>query len=567
MRRICLLAILIALGVQTNPAPAQNVKEALQVIPDDALGFLLVNRIEETRLKIEGVAKRVKAPLESDHLLPLLKSAKGLNGKGSLAIAVFAGGADDPKPTPVLFFPVSDYKAFLGQFEPGDPSATITDITFPFPGKPTKMVAGKRGSFAVVTLAGRRDLLEIALKSGKSVAAWAEPLEAWLSANDASGVLTPKGLQVVTALVRKGLGEIKGKMVAGPAEVPFLGQWLEGVGGFVKTVEADVTHVALGARIDAAGNVQLGLQSLFAKGSGFAKAGAASKVLPGGPLAGLPAGPFAFALGGSMSEKLMQGMMSLNLEMLKAMAKDVPRDQMKKLEEAYAQMGKGLQGMGFVMQVGKEGDLPFNNLIGVMHVDNASDHMERYVKGVRVMNEVLKGLEIPFLPAQEIKKVMVNGRDALETTMDFGRGMALPEEQKALMEKIFGPGGKLTFSQAALNDRTILLRYTPASGLKDLLGAKGGLAEDPEIAKTAALLPEGSQWAFYLHPQGTAQWIGQLVGSFAPMPVAMPGFPKTAPVGIGFKLAETGLEIRAVIPASVLDGIGTLPKGKKRELE
>jgi hypothetical protein len=50
MRWSCLFATFVALFVQARPAPAQSVKETLQVIPEDAAGFFLLNRVEQTRV-------------------------------------------------------------------------------------------------------------------------------------------------------------------------------------------------------------------------------------------------------------------------------------------------------------------------------------------------------------------------------------------------------------------------------------------------------------------------------------------------------------------------------------
>ena len=37
----------------------------------------------------------------------------------------------------------------------------------------------------------------------------------------------------------------------------------------------------------------------------------------------------------------------------------------------------------------------------------------------------------------------------------------------------------------------------------------------------------------------------------------LPEFPQTPPIGVGIKLSATGLEKRLVVPAAVLDGVGS----------
>ncbi len=570
MRWSCFVAALIAFGFPATSARAQGVKEALQIIPEDALGFVLVNRIEQTNDKIAGLTKRLGTPLPGGTLLALIKTKlgvqKGLNEKGSAAIALFPPSDEDPE-IAVIFLPVTDYKEFLEPFRPKDASGAITEITV----AEITMLAAKKGAFALVGQRHQRSVLEKALKAKKNVAAWAAPLTAWLNHNDVAGVMTPKGLKTVTALMRQGLERAKEGFAEAPPEAQFMVKWIDKLGGFVKSIETDVTHVGLGGRIDPAGNLHVNARALFAKDSGFAKGAAGFKPLPGGPLVGLPAGPYAVALGGMLPENAMLAMMNLNLEMIKTLgnAKDLPAEKLKKLEQAYAQMAKGVNGMGMVMHVGKPDEPLFASMVAVMHTDNAPEYLARYAKGMKGMNEVLKDLKIPFMPSSEFKRVKVNGVTALEITTDLTAGIPNPDELKALYEKMFGPGGKMTMAMAPLNDTAVIMRYTPASGLKNLLGAKGpGLAADPDIVKTASLLPKGAQWAFYVNPKGMRDLVHGAIKAFSPMPIEVPAFAKTPPVGFAVKLAETGLEFHAVLPAAVQEELGAfIPKVKKLKVD
>lgn len=556
MRRSSLWTVLLALAFQV-PAPAQGVKEALDVIPDDALGFFLVNRLEQTNQKVEGLAKRYKLPTDENPLAWLL-AQKGFNGKGSAAVLLFAdakGGEAGGDKGVVICLPVTDYQAFATGLG-GDPTGKAAEVQIGPKGKGMRVVMARKGSFALVADTEHKDLLAIAAKEGKGLGAWGAGLEAYLTENDAAGALTPRGLKAVIGKAMMGLALAKEGIAGAPPEAQFVGQWLEGLERFLKTVESDVTHVAAGVRLDKDNNLQVGMRSLFAKGSGFAKAGAGIKGLPEGPLSGLPAGPFAIAGGGTYDEKTLQALMDLNLQMFKVAAKDLPAEKLKGLEDAYAMMGKGLRGTGLVFQIGKEGDPLLTKLAGVIHVDNAMDYLERYAKGTEKMSALFQDLKLPGTPTQEVKKVKINGKPGVETIMDFAGGQPLPDEAKAVLEKLLGPGGKMTVSQVVLDDKTILMRYTAGDGLKELLeakGAKGGLAADPDVVKTAALLPEGSQWALYIHPQGTAQMIDQVVRAVAPMPLPIPELPKTPPIGVGVKLDGSGIEVRAALPAQVLD--------------
>src|SRR5262249_28492752 len=183
-------------------------------------------------------------------------------------------------------------------------------------------------------------------------------------------------------------------------------------------------------------------RAMFAEGSGFAKAGGALKPLEGGPLAGLPSGPFAFAIGGAMPDKAMQALMSWNLEMMKGLG--IAEEKLQKLEKAYAQTSKGLRGMGMLLQVGKANDPLFGGFVMTYPVDDAKAYLERYEKGTREAAEILKGANLPFTPVPQVTKVKVEGMTALEISMDFG-DLANEEAVKKILDKLIG-GAKLTMS-------------------------------------------------------------------------------------------------------------------------
>src|SRR5262245_969736 len=307
-----LLLLLVAFLAPSAPLCAQA--DVLQIIPDDALGFALVNRIGESSEKFAKLAKRMNLPLPGSPL-DLAKGAlgfeKGLAEKGTLAVAAFPGKAEEVHPRGIVYIPVTDYQAFVTQLAAADPSAAITAVKLK-DGK--AMVAGKRGNFALLADEKDRELLEHALKSQKNLSTWAEPISAWLTENDGAGVLTEHGVKLVGAKARAGLEEARQNLLNLPAEAQFVGKFIDSIQECFKSVETDVTHAGMGARLDAEGNVRFAARAQFKKDSGIAKLGASVKAPPGGPLAGLPAGPYVLALGGAVSEPGMKSLMSMNIE-------------------------------------------------------------------------------------------------------------------------------------------------------------------------------------------------------------------------------------------------------------
>ena len=244
--------------------------------------------------------------------------------------------------------------------------------------------------------------------------------------------------------------------------------WLQGADHFFEeTVESDVTHVLLGSRLDKAGNLEVDAAALFAPGSSFAQAGAKTKSAPGQPLAGLPDVPFVFAFSGSMSGSFMKEMMSIGTKAMTAMAKDLPAEKVQKLEQAAGNIFKDLKSMSMVVGAGKGNESLLQNSYVVMKVANAQAYLQNYEDFLEAYNSLMKEIKLPEgFPNQPMKakKTKVDGiGPAAEVTADFGNNANQMELIKKLMEVYFGPGGKMIATTVAIDNNTLLMRYTPAS--------------------------------------------------------------------------------------------------------
>jgi hypothetical protein len=209
--------------------------------------------------------------------------------------------------------------------------------------------------------------------------------------------------------------------------------------------------------------------------------------------------------------------------------------------------------------VGKGKDSFLSTMSGVMKIDDAPAYLAGYGKSLSAISDIMKDLKQGGVTTT--KKVDVGGTAGLEVVIDMSaEAAALP---KPILDLLVGDGGKITMTLVAVDAKTIVFRYTGADGLKDIVEAykakKPGLAADADVAKSTAQLPAGAQWAFYVSPQGTMELAGRLIGA-AGLPVQIPPFPKTAPVGVGFKLSATGWDGKMFIPAAVLEGVGDLIK-------
>src|SRR5262245_44461720 len=131
MKWSCMVAsaALVCLAL-APPSMAQTEKDALALVSDDALGFIVLNRLGETNDKLGALVKRMQfpLPLKPLDLVKLVTGVqKGLDEKGSVIGVAYDGPGEGSEPSGVLFIPVSDYKEFIGQLQPKDATAEVTE--------------------------------------------------------------------------------------------------------------------------------------------------------------------------------------------------------------------------------------------------------------------------------------------------------------------------------------------------------------------------------------------------------------------------------------------------------
>jgi hypothetical protein len=560
MRWRSVLAAAAAVVVLAAPAHAQTVEDALKVVPKDALGFAIVNKLSEASDRIVEVTERLQVPLPEGAPLPALKKKlgieKGLNDNGAALLVLLPGKTIKAEPIALAYVPVGDYQELLKELKAKGTDTEITEFT---PPKGEALVVTKKDAFAVVCKAKDKAALEKALASGGGAASVAA-LHKWLTGNQVSGVLTHKGVKVLAVLAREGLKKARDDLANAPnPDVgEMFGDYLKGLADFFKAAESDVRGAAVGLRVDKAGDIRLTSRAVFAKGSGFAKAAADFQAPEGGPLAGLPARPFALALGGALPEEAVQRLMQLSMQMMKVGLKDAPDEAKKKLQEAYAEVGKGIRGMGFLFAVPREGEPVFSAVFGLIHVENAKDYLKRTEKSTKLVAEAMKGLNLPFAMPMTVKRVKVGGREALETTTDLSN---LPGGGAAgqILEPLFGSADKITQTAVAVDDHTIIGTYTTPEKTEKLLAAakaKGGLEAMPGVVKVSSRLPKGSQWVGFVDPHGGMEVVKRALAAipFIPAP-QMPEMGKTPPIGLGLKLTAAGVEGEVIVPAATIQAI------------
>ena len=164
-----------------------------------------------------------------------------------------------------------------------------------------------------------------------------------------------------------------------------------------------------------------------------------------------------------------------------------------------------------------------------------------------------------------VKRVKVDGRPALESVTDLTGSPGLDENAKQIIEGIFG--AKITVTAVAVDDNTILTRYTPPAGVKKLMASlkdKGDLASSAEVAKLVGHMPKGAQWAGFISPHGIIQFVQKIVEK-SPFPVPIPDMTKTPPIAFAAKVGASGFEGELIVPGSTIQGIAQFIQKAKRQ--
>jgi hypothetical protein len=554
-------------------APARAAENVLKLVPDSALGFVLVNRAADLDGKLQDLCRQMQIPPPS--LLARIKVAggigEGLDEKGTVALLLLPA-EEGPIPVPIILVPVTDYGKFIAQFNPGEAEAGLTKIEF---ANGEKAWARSIGGYAALTGPPWRKTLETGLRLAHEVPAGLAPLEAWLAENDAAAVITRPGIKVLSAQVQEAIGRMKAamaKLSENAATQPLADQMKQaevGLSMYVmlfQAMEREVALSALGARLDKQSVLHVTTRTRMIAGGKWAQLTAPAQPAGENLLAGLPAGPYVMAGGGVVPAGTWEAMMRLSFDMMKSMHDlyGLSEEQISKLQQATSSsvsMLKSIRSAALVWGVGQSEAPLLAKMVGVMRVDDAGPFMADYEKRFKQYNEALKQGNSPLLQPGEVEKSEIGGAPALKITMKLPHPPGSQAAQAArMMEGMVGPGGKIVAWLAAPDKHTVVFGYSKQA-VQEALEAKGrpGLAGDADLAKTAALLPPGAACVGYLSPAGTIEFVKRMIPLVMPAGPGLPTipeFPKTPPIGLAITTVPGELQTHLVVPVEVFKAAG-----------
>ena len=291
-------SILAALVLWLFTAAALRAQESpLELIPQDTLGFAVIHDLSDTNERVAKVTQKMQIPIGD--LLTMAKGflgvQEGLDEKGGLAIALVSGpqGREWEESVWCAVVPVTDYNKFLAPLDPKDPDAKITAVTI----MGMNMLAARKGNFAVLASGETSETLERILAAKASVSAEVKPLAGWMADKQLAVVVTPAGKKLLLQTIVGALPDVEQlKKDAGDPAPEQLGAF-ENVGeifGLLKKVLAgadeQLTHLALGLRIEDDASLRLAARVLFTQGGKLAAWSKEVKAPQESLLTGVPAG-------------------------------------------------------------------------------------------------------------------------------------------------------------------------------------------------------------------------------------------------------------------------------------
>jgi hypothetical protein len=549
-----LVAVLLAVGTTARAA------DVLNHVPDTALAVIVVNNAEKGSAKIDDVAKTLQLP--SPGVLNLITGEanldKGLNREGAAAAVMFAPPEGQSNPRVVVLVPTTDYKALIGQLEPGEADGKKTPVVI----NDKEMVAANVGDYAALTESKDAKALDELLAGGTSVGSKVGDLSKWLEAQDAYALATTGGIalaseKLVEAMDQaeeqfEGLGQDEQqtatiKMVFGVYREIF------------KAAKTEFSFAAAGVRAEAKG-VHLTGRVTFKAGSDAAKYAATVKPPQEDLLKGLPDGKFVVAGGVELSGDLLSEMYAWTAKMIKGAPGGLDKEDADKLIKSWEDSTKGLKSASFAMYAPKKDAPMYSSIVGLMRVEDSAKFLASYKASIEAMNDLAKKSKSPFLQEGSVEETEVEGKKALELTLAIpNTGTEDNPLAGEMFKKMFGDTDKIKAYVVAVDANTAAIGYITPDAIKQAMkdAGKTGIAGNANLAKTAELLPDGCQMQSYLSLKGMIDLILDVPGvEFSPVPALLGEFPDTPPLGFGAKMTSGGLETDLIITEETLEAIG-----------
>lgn len=558
---------LVAILGMTKLGLAQTVT----TVPDSAVVMIKVNNVQKVSQKVGKLCEQwglaAMVPELSDPLGSLqgrLSVSKGINSAGELAVIILDQGAQPQMQRPfIILVPVTDYQAFIGNFQNPTVDGAITNVIIPGADEPA--FVAQWGQHAA--LAMDKALLETPLKQSAFPAAAAGQM----SQRDVVAYVNfrsfrDKAAGGLAAMKPFIIGQLDQAAAAQPAEkkklVPLakvaLGQILAGVDHILKETQAGTYGLAI-----ADDGIQITTLCEFEPDSYLAKTSAKLKNGSGTLVSGLPGGQY-IAVGGVVLDSPVYSQLvdDAASPILAQVAKMGP--EVKPIADyvtALKTILNATRRQSFCVSASdqKVGDGALFSSLAVIDGDAKAiqDSQKTIAASQDQFMKLLDfqgagGTTTSFKPAAKTLGGVTF--DQIVVAMNAPQGT--PEA--AMQKMIYGPNG-MTGCVGQINPKTVLVSQLAddATILKGIEAAKSGstAAIDDNIKLVSAKLPANRIAEGYLNLDHIASLVSKVLEATTgqPLPVEIPaGQP---PIGVSVSSEGASVRTDVYIPSGVIQNI------------
>jgi hypothetical protein len=561
-----LTAAVFAVILLVGPCQAQ-VDKALQLIPDEALGFLMIKDLRSLSDKVNDTAQKVGVE-EKVSMLELIQTEMGIKEgiaeKGSLVFILLKGKeakldgmrylaalpvSDHEKVAKQLA--VKDIKDGIGQGEIGTPSGLIAGVGGSGPkDKPKKfpILVAKRGDFVLLAPPESRAGLESVLKSKKDITGSMKDVREWLDQQDIAGAITNAG-------VNFGLGLFIGGPGGGTGSTS--PEQFNQLKATFTELEKNVKVITFGGRIEKERHWRLSTAVHFQPEGSYAKWIAQAQALDGKALANFPDEPhFALLLARISAQTTFESMARYVLGDLPPAKIDAIIKERSKLIEQISEIGVCVYG-------GESGTFVFPkklpisrpmNAVAIAKVRDANAFLDEAVDLLKHVHRDMRSASKTKVEVNYQEKDIA-GKPSRLITVDRGNDKSKGNDKSAGKEN----SQRLIFLLSALDNQKILGACLPDANQAEATVAKfskrpaKSLANDAQILQTRKLMPDQLQVEVFVDLQAF-----DILGKDK----------KTAqapPLGFSMQALKASVEAQFVVPLEALKAVVDASKKEKEK--
>ena len=573
--------------------------DVLQKVPADALGFVVVRDVGSLDANAQKLLTRLQLPYGGP--LAFLQAVTGINEgldtRGSLLFVALPDNAVGNQAKFCVWLPVADYDRFLASLG-SKPAAGITAVTV----AEVDLLVARAGEWALVMDPDERNRMERILTAAPAPPRQLSTWRSWIETHDAVAVIFAGGLHDLLALASSPYGaraadnaieddepvpfdedDLFGPPVAQPRAPHDIGTQIQ---NRIQTVFASspkalqwahaIEAVAIGVRLDENDNLHAGVRAVWNKDSNFApdSSGGDGQLPPSLFADGNIVLHGAGHLPQPLSALIAGAYVRLLVDDLKSeMGMALDGDTVARFQDAVEQAAAEAPSATVLTLAGeKEAGVYTNNFL-VVRADSAGKFADQANEVMRLWNQMNREADDGTRLVFDVEEVPVEGRTATHYSLDIAAldGGAVIPEVRQVMEKFFGPGGKLRLIVAPADDRHVLLAIaTPeqAEGALQMLRGNQTNWGSGDVAQVPSkLLPRKGDWQLYFSPYGYTKWLARqmdaMTGPVLGGPIIRP-YPPSPPIGFTGGAKDYELWIDAAVPSGTIISAGEYLKAQRR---